>query len=137
MSTALPAPGTPLAISGVQQEAWSAGSEQVKLAGTMKAKKACPLAARIKRLMQADDDVGKISQATPVLLGAQRGGALGGNACTRRRGCCLHTCVLSACLAGAVRHAARAMELFLQRLCEKTAAVAQSRQAKTVSASHL
>lgn len=28
-----------------------------------------PLAARIKKLMQADEDVGKISQATPVLIG--------------------------------------------------------------------
>jgi hypothetical protein len=27
------------------------------------------VAARIKRLMQADDDVGKIAQATPVLMG--------------------------------------------------------------------
>lgn len=27
------------------------------------------LAARIKRMMQADDDVGKISQATPHLIG--------------------------------------------------------------------
>jgi hypothetical protein len=35
----------------------------------MKARKICPLAARIKRLMQADDEVGKIAQATPVLLG--------------------------------------------------------------------
>lgn len=35
------------------------------------ARKPCPLAARIKKLMQADEDVGKISQATPTLLGAQ------------------------------------------------------------------
>lgn len=27
------------------------------------------LASRIKRIMQADEDVGKISQATPVLIG--------------------------------------------------------------------
>ena len=27
------------------------------------------VASRIKRLMQADDDVGKIAQATPVLMG--------------------------------------------------------------------
>lgn len=27
------------------------------------------VAARIKKLMQADDDVGKIAQATPVLMG--------------------------------------------------------------------
>lgn len=28
-----------------------------------------PFAPRIKKLMQADEDVGKIAQATPVLLG--------------------------------------------------------------------
>lgn len=28
-----------------------------------------PLSARIKKIMQADEDVGKIAQATPVLLG--------------------------------------------------------------------
>jgi hypothetical protein len=33
------------------------------------ARKPCPLAARIKKLMQADEDVGKIAQATPTLLG--------------------------------------------------------------------
>jgi hypothetical protein len=27
-----------------------------------------PVAARIKKMMQADDDVGKIAQATPVLV---------------------------------------------------------------------
>ena len=29
------------------------------------------LAARIKRIMQKDDDVGKIAQATPVLIGGE------------------------------------------------------------------
>jgi hypothetical protein len=33
-------------------------------------KKPHPLAARIKRVMQADDEVGKIAQATPFLMGA-------------------------------------------------------------------
>ena len=28
-----------------------------------------PIAARIKKLMQADEEVGKIAQATPVLMG--------------------------------------------------------------------
>lgn len=41
----------------------------------MRSKKACPLAARIKKLMQADEDVGKIAQATPVLIG--EGGGFG------------------------------------------------------------
>jgi hypothetical protein len=39
----------------------------------MKGKKVCPLATRIKKMMQTDDDVGKISQATPVLIGAWGG----------------------------------------------------------------
>ncbi len=28
-----------------------------------------PFSARIKKIMQADEDVGKIAQATPVVLG--------------------------------------------------------------------
>ena len=35
----------------------------------MKSKKACPLASRIKRLMQKDDDVGKIASASPIMIG--------------------------------------------------------------------
>jgi hypothetical protein len=33
--------------------------------------KGCPLAARIKKIMQKDEDVGKIAQATPVLISEQ------------------------------------------------------------------
>lgn len=32
-------------------------------------RKAHPLAARIKKMMQTDEDVGKIAQATPVMIG--------------------------------------------------------------------
>ncbi|KIZ06617.1 Dr1-associated corepressor [Monoraphidium neglectum] len=63
-------------------------------------KKPHPLAARIKRVMQADDEVGKIAQATPFLM-------------------------------------ERALELFLQHLCERASDVAQQRGAKTVTPSHL
>mmetsp|Transcript_14295 Transcript_14295/g.40478 ORF Transcript_14295/g.40478 Transcript_14295/m.40478 type:complete len:247 (-) Transcript_14295:277-1017(-) len=35
----------------------------------MKGKKPHPLAARIKRIMQQDEDVGKIAQASPILIG--------------------------------------------------------------------
>ena len=36
----------------------------------MKPKKSThPLAARVKKIMQADDDIGKIAQASPVLVG--------------------------------------------------------------------
>lgn len=35
----------------------------------MKGRAGGSLASRIKKLMQADDEVGKIAQATPVLIG--------------------------------------------------------------------
>ena len=36
----------------------------------MKTKKSThPLAARVKKMMQADEDIGKIAQASPVLVG--------------------------------------------------------------------
>lgn len=35
-------------------------------------RKGHPLAARIKKMMQTDEDVGKIAQATPVMIGAFR-----------------------------------------------------------------
>jgi hypothetical protein len=45
-------------------------------------KKGHPLAARIKKMMHKDEDVGKLAAATPVLLGASRGRA----GAARRRG---------------------------------------------------
>ena len=42
-------------------EAGSAGAQK---------RKTHPLAPRIKRLIQSDEDVGKIAQATPHLIGA-------------------------------------------------------------------
>lgn len=112
----------------------------------MPPRKACPLAARIKKLMQADEDVGKIAQATPVLLGA-RVPAVG-----LRCWCCGSACVCMprACAAAQQRarpprtpappprrHAARAMEMFLKKLCDGMCDVAQPRQAKALSTSHL
>ena len=38
----------------------------------MPPKKQHALASRVKRMMQADEDVGKIAQATPVLIGECR-----------------------------------------------------------------
>jgi hypothetical protein len=32
-------------------------------------RKGHPLAARIKKIMQTDEDVGKIAQATPIMIG--------------------------------------------------------------------
>eukprot|EP00850_Spirogloea_muscicola_P004521 SM000019S05065 [mRNA] locus=s19:709434:711343:- [translate_table: standard] len=56
--------------------------------------------ARIKKIMQADEEVGKIAQATPVGI-------------------------------------SRALELFLQDLCDKTYRVTQERGSKTVTVAHL
>ena len=47
-----------------QRRGWIYASE-------MKGRKSCPLASRIKKLMQLDEDVGKISQATPILIGGR------------------------------------------------------------------
>jgi hypothetical protein len=38
----------------------------------MPPKKQHALASRVKRIMQADEDVGKIAQATPILIGERR-----------------------------------------------------------------
>ncbi|KAB5565009.1 hypothetical protein DKX38_005063 [Salix brachista] len=56
--------------------------------------------ARIKKIMQADEDVGKIAQAVPVLV-------------------------------------SKALELFLQDLCDNTYEITLQRGAKTMSALHL
>lgn len=40
----------------------------------MAPKKSHPLASRIKRVMQGNDEVGKIAQATPFLMGEPRSG---------------------------------------------------------------
>jgi histone H3/H4 len=57
-------------------------------------------AARIKKIMQADEEVGKIAMATPVLI-------------------------------------SKALELFLQSLCDKTYEITLRRGAKTMSSLHL
>jgi hypothetical protein len=85
-------------------------------------KKAHPLAARIKRMMQTDEEVGKIAQATPVMIGM----------------CFVHkVLVVSHPLLTACPYAARAMELFLEKLCKGSAEVALGRKAKTLTPSHL
>ncbi|DBB05421.1 TPA: hypothetical protein ACH3X1_012386 [Trebouxia sp. C0004] len=67
---------------------------------SLKSVKSKPLAGRIKKVMQTDEDVGKIAQGAPVLM-------------------------------------SRAMELFLSKLCEGTAAVATGGHARTATPSHL
>lgn len=77
-------------------------------------------------MMQMDDDVGKISQATPILIGKSsypKVDEMDVGACINR--CSSYTC------------AGRAMELFLEKLCRQAITVAQSRQAKTLTPSHL
>ncbi|KAI5060433.1 hypothetical protein GOP47_0024853, partial [Adiantum capillus-veneris] len=56
--------------------------------------------ARIKKIMQADDEVGKIAMATPVLI-------------------------------------SKALELFLQDLCDRTYEITIKKGAKTISSHHL
>ena len=46
------------------------GADAAPGGAARKARKANPLANRIKRLMQTDEDVGKIAQASPALIGS-------------------------------------------------------------------
>lgn len=57
---------------------------QNKTEHTMPPKKQHALASRVKRIMQADEDVGKIAQATPILIGEKRGKESGGRGRERR-----------------------------------------------------
>ncbi|KAK9828790.1 hypothetical protein WJX72_002084 [[Myrmecia] bisecta] len=59
-----------------------------------------PLASKIKQIMQADEEVGKIAKATPVII-------------------------------------ARAVELFVKQLVEKSEAVAKEKGAHTLTPSHV
>lgn len=43
--------------------------EYMQTKRAMKGKRGNPLASRIKKVMQADEDVGRIAQATPILIG--------------------------------------------------------------------
>jgi Histone-like transcription factor (CBF/NF-Y) and archaeal histone len=49
------------------------GADAAPGGAARKARKANPLANRIKRLMQTDEDVGKIAQASPALIGRRCG----------------------------------------------------------------
>lgn len=80
--------------------------------------------ARIKRIMQADDDVGKVAQVTPVVV------------CTSCPSPALFSPHTPAC-----RHTnlttAKALELFMISLVSRAAAEAKSRNSKRVGAIHL
>lgn len=75
--------------------------------------------ARIKRIMQADEDVGKVAQVTPIAV-------------------CTYT-YLFLCAFGtaANAHTAKALELFMISLVTKAAKEAKDRNSKRVTASHL
>lgn len=73
--------------------------------------------ARIKRIMQADDDVGKVAQVTPVVV------------------CKLLPDTAPVTLADPA--AAKALELFMISLVTKAAAEAKARNSKRVGAIHL
>jgi hypothetical protein len=109
-------------------------------------RKAHPLAARIKKIMQADQDVGKIAQATPIMIGgdpsllcalllplAQQW--LHGSYTTPLVQVTLATTEY-ACAAAAAA-AGRALELFLEQLCKSASEVATARKAKTLTCSHV
>lgn len=97
-----------------------------------------PLASRIKKLMQTDEEVGKIASATPVLIGAwpypaREPESINSNSRTGSR-----TQLRAGGVASAeFVHAGTAVELFVKELCEGSRDIALERSAKTMSASHL
>lgn len=92
----------------------------------------CIWQARIKKIMQADEDVGKIALAVPVLV-------------------CKQTLqIVQSCLMSYFVHLrntianvsstlipAKALELFLQDLCDRTYEITLQRGAKTMNSLHL
>ncbi|KAI0028408.1 histone-fold-containing protein, partial [Vararia minispora EC-137] len=72
--------------------------------------------ARIKKIMQKDEEVGKVAQATPVVICAQP---------FSPRGSCL------------IRSSAKALELFLAMIVDEAGKVTVSRNSKKVEAYHL
>lgn len=76
-------------------------------------------------MMQTDEDVGKIAQATPIMIGARQYPAVP------------PSLLLQPPNPRNILCAARAMELFLQRLCSNSTEVAAGRKAKTLTTSHL
>jgi hypothetical protein len=78
--------------------------------------------ARIKRIMQADEDVGKVAQVTPIAV------------CTY-----LHRPYHSSVLKAMLTYwaLAKALELFMISLVTKAAKEAKNRNSKRVTASHL
>lgn len=76
--------------------------------------------------MQSSDDVGKIAQATPLLIGLF---LLVGRALVLYKG--YHSLITFAIAE------ARAMEVFVERLSKGSAALASAKEGKTVTSTHL
>ena len=94
----------------------------------------CCTQARIKKIMQTDEDVGKISQATPILI------------CTRDRDLASYSThrtrlidpnLLTRSFVAPSLAAAKALELFMQELLTDTANITAAKQSRTLSVSHL
>lgn len=89
--------------------------------------------ARIKKIMQADEDVGKIALAVPVLVCellwffSMRGSLFILDY--------LFFVLLIVCFLNV--DAAKALELFLQDLCDRTYEITLQRGAKTMNSVHL
>jgi len=91
-----------------------------------------PVAARIKKIMQADDEVGKIAQATPVLVCAfPRTTLFHGHAPNVSHAESNLTRPTSSL------NAVKALEMFMGELIKSTSDIALARGAKMISAGHL
>jgi Dr1-associated corepressor len=77
--------------------------------------------ARIKKIMQADEDVGKVAQVTPVAICTSIPPLL-----------CFAICVVRVDLC-----VAKALELFMDRIIKAVASETKARGAKKVTPSHL
>jgi hypothetical protein len=73
--------------------------------------------ARIKKIMQKDEEVGKVAQATPVVI------------CSFIFQCC--------CCSNPVVHPAKALELFLAMIIDESSKVTLERGSKKVESYHL
>ena len=90
------------------------------------------LQARIKKIMQADEDVGKIALAVPVLVCELLWLTL-----LLTSGCWLFVCLIHVVDIALECITAKALELFLQDLCDRTYEITLQRGAKTMNSLHL
>ena len=92
------------------------------------------LLARIKRMMQSDEDVGKVAKASPVLIGARSFGT----AVPRLLQGCPTSQVAHPAAPAPTRHpAAKALDVFLHGLVEGAAGIAAARGARMLTPSHM